>query len=289
MVSVSTAAESVSKNGHEEGAVMKIRIKFQKQGTVRFIGHLDVMRYFQKVMRRAEVDIRYSEGFSPHQIMSFASPLSVGLISHAEYVDIDVNSSGNSTGMVRRLNEVSAEGLEVLSYRELPETAKNAMSLVAAADYTFWFKEGFEPEDGSSVEEFFGKFLTFCKSETIPFVKQTKKGERTVDLRPLICEARIAERKEYVPAMVADWYPDLENETVEEEKQAEGICVFLRLLSGSAANGKPEQVLQAFYESLGLTYRPFAIQVEREELYADEGAEGAPEYVPLEAYGSEIV
>ena len=130
---------------------MKIRIKFQKQGTVRFIGHLDVMRYFQKVMRRAEVDIRYSEGFSPHQIMSFASPLSVGLISHAEYVDIDVNSSGNSTGMVRRLNEVSAEGLEVLSYRELPETAKNAMSLVAAADYTFWFKEGFAPEDGSSV------------------------------------------------------------------------------------------------------------------------------------------
>lgn len=268
---------------------MKIRIKFQKQGNVRFIGHLDVMRYFQKVMRRGEVDIRYSEGFSPHQIMSFASPLSVGLISHAEYVDIDVNSSGNSTEMVRRLNEVSAEGLEVLSYRELPETAKNAMSLVAAADYTFWFKEGFEPEDGSSVEEFFKKFLTFCKSETIPFVKQTKKGERTVDLRPLICEARIAERKNYIPAMVADWYPDLENETVEDEKQAGGICVFLRLLSGSAANGKPEQVLQAFYESLGLTYRPFAIQVEREELYADEGAEGAPEYVPLEAYGSEIL
>ena len=51
--------------------------------------------------------------------------------------------------------EVSAEGLEVLSYRELPETAKNAMSLVAAADYTFWFKEGFAPEDGSSVERIF--------------------------------------------------------------------------------------------------------------------------------------
>ena len=47
--------------------------------------------------------------------------------------------------------------------------------------------------------------------------------------------------------------------------------------------------MQACYESLGLTYRPFAIQVEREELYADEGAEGTPEYVPLEAYGSEIV
>lgn len=276
------------RDSHQKGAAMKIRIKFQKQGNVRFIGHLDVMRYFQKVMRRAEVDIRYSEGFSPHQIMSFASPLSVGLISHGEYVDIEVNSAGTSADMVRRLNEVSAEGLEVLSFKELPDTAKNAMSQVAAADYTFWFKEGFEPEDGSSIEEFFEKFLTFCKSETIPFVKQTKKGERTVDLRPLICEVKLSERKDYIPAMVTDWYADLENETVEDEKQAGGVCVFLRLLSGSAANGKPEQILQAFYESLGLTYRPFAIQVEREELYADAGTEDAPEYVPLEAYGSEI-
>lgn len=46
---------------------------------MKFIGHLDSMRYFQKAMRRANVDIRYSEGFSPHQIMSFAAPLGVGL------------------------------------------------------------------------------------------------------------------------------------------------------------------------------------------------------------------
>ena len=53
---------------------MKVRIKFSKYGALRFIGHLDVMRYFQKAIRRAEIDIAYSEGFSPHQIMSFASP-----------------------------------------------------------------------------------------------------------------------------------------------------------------------------------------------------------------------
>ena len=91
---------------------MKIRIRFRKYGVMKFIGHLDVMRYFQKAMRRAHIDICYSEGFSPHQIMSFASPLSVGLISHAEYVDIDVNSSGNSTGMGRRLNEVIASKID---------------------------------------------------------------------------------------------------------------------------------------------------------------------------------
>ena len=58
---------------------MRIRIKFRKYGVMRFIGHLDIMRYFQKAMRRANIDIAYSEGFSPHQIMSFAAPLGVGI------------------------------------------------------------------------------------------------------------------------------------------------------------------------------------------------------------------
>lgn len=66
----------------EEESALKVRIKFRKQGNMKFIGHLDIMRYFQKVMRRADVDIRYSEGFSPHQIMSFAAPLGVGLTSN---------------------------------------------------------------------------------------------------------------------------------------------------------------------------------------------------------------
>ena len=69
---------------------MKIRIKFKKHGTMKFIGHLDVMRYFQKAIRRSGVDICYSGGFSPHQVMSFAAPLGVGITSNGEYVDIEV-------------------------------------------------------------------------------------------------------------------------------------------------------------------------------------------------------
>ena len=100
---------------------MKVRIKFSKQGPMKFIGHLDVMRFFQKVMRRAEVKIRYSEGFSPHQIMSFAAPLGVGLTSNGEYLDIEVTddetASPSSAVMVERLNAAMVEGIEVLSYR----------------------------------------------------------------------------------------------------------------------------------------------------------------------------
>ena len=58
---------------------MKLRVKFKKFGAVRFIGHLDVMRFFQKAIRRAGLDIAYTGGYSPHQIMTFASPLGVGL------------------------------------------------------------------------------------------------------------------------------------------------------------------------------------------------------------------
>ena len=113
---------------------MNIRIKFRKYGPMKFISHLDVMRYFQKVIRRAEIDICFSEGFSPHMIMSFASPLGVGLTSDAEYVDIRVNTAPSSAEAVRRMNEAMAEGMDVVSFRLLPENSKNAMSIVAAAD-----------------------------------------------------------------------------------------------------------------------------------------------------------
>ena len=65
---------------------MKIRVKFSKHGAMKFIGHLDIMRYFQKAIRRAEIPIVFTEGFSPHMVMSFASPLGVGIESEGEYM-----------------------------------------------------------------------------------------------------------------------------------------------------------------------------------------------------------
>ena len=92
---------------------MKVRIKFSKCGALKFIGHLDVMRYFQKLMRRADIPIAYSEGFSPHQIMSFAMPLGIGDESIAEYVDIELNSYISSNDAINRLNENSVDEIRV--------------------------------------------------------------------------------------------------------------------------------------------------------------------------------
>ena len=107
----------------------------------------DMMRYFQKAMRRAQVDIRYSEGFSPHQIMSFAAPLGVGITSVGEYFDIEVTDSMSSEAMKDRLNQVMADEIQVLSCKKLPDSSKNAMSIVCRADYRLEFRDKYAPED----------------------------------------------------------------------------------------------------------------------------------------------
>ena len=233
---------------------MKIRIKFAKEGTMKFIGHLDIMRYFQKVMRRADVDIRYSEGFSPHQIMSFAAPLGVGLESRGEYVDIEVLSTDSSKEMLRRINENMVEGMEALSYKALPDDAGNAMSLVAAADYKVRFREGYEPAD---LDAFFAGIPAFLEQEEIVIVK---KGEREVDIRPQIY--RMETRPDHM--------------------------IFLQIATGSAANLKPNAVLRAYAESRGETLGEFALMVTRLEVYADKGTEESHQFVTLDSFGENI-
>ena len=78
-------------NYGREVSTLKIRVKFKKWGCMKFIGHLDMMRYFRG-SRRADIDIRFFRGYSAHQIMSFAAPW-VSITSDGEYFDIDVNTT----------------------------------------------------------------------------------------------------------------------------------------------------------------------------------------------------
>ena len=236
---------------------MKIRIKFAKEGTMKFIGHLDVMRYFQKVMRRADVDIRYSEGFSPHQIMSFASPLGVGMESRGEYVDIEVLSTDSSKEMLRRINDVIGDEMEALSYRLLPDHAANAMSIVAAADYIVKFREEYAPEDWDA---FAAGLETFLAQDEIMILKKTKKGEKEMNLRPLIYELCAKEGKQ----------------------------IRMKIATGSAANIKPDAVIRAYMESRGEELKDFALLITRMEVYGNRGTDEKMDLCPLEDFGEDI-
>lgn len=240
---------------------MKIRIKFSKQGNMRFIGHLDIMRFFQKVMRRADVDIRYSEGFSPHQIMSFAAPLGVGLTGSGEYLDIEVLSTDSSAEMVKRMNAAMVEGMEVLSYKLLPDDAVNAMSLVAACDYTIRLRDGYAAKLGTTDAEFMNGLMDYIANGNLEIVKKTKKGEKLMDLKPYVYESRVCE---------------------------DGVSAFLKLASGSAVNIKPELLLEAYCKNLEKEYPAFGFAINREEVYADNGSETEHKFAALESFGEDI-
>ncbi|MDO4522613.1 MAG: TIGR03936 family radical SAM-associated protein [Eubacteriales bacterium] len=235
---------------------MKVRIKFAKQGVMKFIGHLDVMRYFQKAMRRANIDIAFSEGFSPHMIMSFAAPLGVGLTSDGEYLDIELRTPISSEQALKQLNAVMVEGMQVLSFRQVPDgKVGNAMALVAAADYTLRFRD-----DAGFAEGWQSKLADFYAQPCIHVIKKTKKSEVETDIRPMIYDLH-----------------------------AQGDTVHMTLATGSAANLKPELVMDAFAAYLGEELGEFVLLINRNEVYADAGKEGARYLVSLESLGEDIL
>ena len=114
---------------------MNVRIRFSKKGPLVYIGHLDVMRYFQKLIRRAQIPVAYSEGFSPHQLLSFTPPLPLGMESLGEYADVRLTRSVPTKEALRRLREQSVDDIEIMSFRLLPDKVENAMASVRAARY----------------------------------------------------------------------------------------------------------------------------------------------------------
>lgn len=215
---------------------MKVRIKFSKEGAMKFIGHLDVMRYFQKAIRRAGIDIAYSAGFSPHQIMSFAAPLSVGFESQGEYFDVDLNSFTDEEDLKDRLNAVMAEGIKVLAVLKLADKEGNAMASVAAASYLVSFRESVKiPTDWKE------QLISFYEQAHIPVVKKTKKGEKEMDLKEGIFGLELCEES-----------------------------VYLLLDAGSGSNVKPGFVLETFFNFIGVTLPDFGLKVRRLETYKRE-------------------
>lgn len=235
---------------------MKARIKFRKNGVMKFIGHLDIMRYFQKAIRRAEIPIAFTSGYSPHMIMSFANPLGVGLTSDGEYFDIELTESIASKEAVRRLNEQMVDGMEIVSFVQIPDDKKSkGMSIVAGADYLSSVKNGSLPEDLAE------KLEAFYAQNEICVVKKTKKSEKEVDIRPMIYKLECRDGK-----------------------------IYMRVAAGSVQNLKPELVTEAFVRYLGMNAEEVTFTHHRLETFAEsEGTEGKMILVPLDALGTEIV
>lgn len=259
---------------------------------MRFIGHLDLMRFFQRALRRAHIPVAYSKGFSPHQLMSFASPLGIGLTSEAEYMDIvldmDVDSFEKDS-FRNALNEQMNDEIFVSQVLLLPDTAKPSMSYLAACDYIIFIKNKAFDRSKFSKES----FCDFFSQQEINILKKTKRSEKTTDIRPYIYIAAMDQQQfakqltehgltSTVKYQGEDWYADLYP------------MLYLQLTAGSVTNLKPDLVVRAWCEKENISYNPLEYQMHRLQMYADQSAKKGElhlwtgeipcQLIPLSAY-----
>lgn len=165
---------------------MRYLTKFTKEENIKFISHLDVLKTIQKNIRRAGLPIEYSQGFNPHMNTSIAQPLSVGVYSSGEYMDMVLTTEVDEKEIVDKLNETAPSGIKYISamaipYKEGEKKVPQAMALIDAARYTIKVKYS----DTTKLEEEINKLLE-VKEWNI--VKKSKKGEKEVNIRPLVKE-----------------------------------------------------------------------------------------------------
>ena len=269
---------------------MKARLKFTKMGSMRFIGHLDVMRYFQKAFRRAGIQVSYSKGFSPHQIMSFASPLGLGLSSEGEYLDLSLDEEIPKEEFLQRVNAQMNEEISVTDFLYLEEESKSSMAVLAACDYLVYLKPewSLKPEWTSffsEEEKRRNAVERFMKKERVEILKKTKRSEKLMDIREYIY--LLSEAEEDTGSLQAD-FTDAGYEPL----------LFMQLTAGSVVNIKPELVLEAVCMDEGEEYESAAFQIHRLEMYGDLNmkkgevhtwkSDPVCELVPLSEYGKVV-
>lgn len=193
-------------------ALKRLRVKFIKGDKVKFLGHLDILRTFNRAIRRSGVPVAYSQGFNPHPVISFGLPLSVGVTSECELVDLDVDSDIAPQEFVDMLNVGLPEGLRALSAIEV-DPKSIAMAEIRRAKYNVKI-------NGNNLDNIDAKVNELLNRENIVVLKETKSGGKEADIKPDIREISVLTKDKNNAELVMD------------------------LSAGSVSNLKPEFVVE---------------------------------------------
>ncbi len=216
-------------------------IKFYKEGTIRYISHLDILRLFKRSFKRVNVRLQYSQGFNPHPKMSFAQPLSLGYFSSSEYLEFDTTNSYLTSDIKEKLNTILPEGIHILSCEELPVGGKTLAALTKAADYEIALPVmGFR-------RDIHGLVTKYMAQDQILIQKRQKKSGKDleVDIKPMILE---------LTGSVND----------------NNIMITTKLSAGSTANLSPEMILSTFCSFAEIPYDRAEVRIQRTEIYFDD-------------------
>lgn len=187
----------------------RLQIRFGKFEALIYTSNLDVAKLWERVLRRADVPILYSEGFNPRPRLALATALPLGISSECEILDVSLKESIALPGLAERLLASSPNGLKIYTIEEIPVRSPSLAAQVRSAEYRIHFEDGIE----RAVLE--AKTEMLLKAEALDYERERKEKTIMVNLRPLIYGLEVDE--------------------------AGDLCAHLAI--GESGNARPEEVL----------------------------------------------
>lgn len=210
---------------------MKYVIKFSKQGYIKFISHLDMIRLFNRAFKKTGLHLEHSQGFNPHPKMTFGQPLSLGHTSIGEIIEIETKDEFEPSEVMERLQNVMPVGIEILSCEYAPEGSKGIAGSITHAEYDITFNTPLaKPE---MIKEF------LQQKEIITLKKQKKKKEmKEVNIKPMIRKVTI-------------------------KKGNDKVIMTTIVDCGSASNLNPDLIVKSFLAFAGIDFDPDNVEIQR--------------------------
>lgn len=231
---------------------MKIRAKFTKKDELRYISHLDLMRLFQRAFRRANIPVKYSEGYNPHPQFSLATALALGVSSDGEYMDVELGSYIEPEDFKQKLNTILPNGIKILKAVSTDDK-ESIVSLIRWATYII----GFKTKEKLTTEEITSEIDSFLNKEEIILTKEKKKGNKIT-----VKQNNIRER-------IKDLF------LLSNEKDI--IVLKTTLMTGSQGNLKPEEMIGLLEEHTKIAMEEDSLKLHRLELFIEkDGAISLP-------------
>lgn len=196
---------------------MRMMVVFTKGPELRYIGHLDLMRAMQRALRRSNLPIKYSNGFNPHIRLSFAAPLSLGVVGLREMMEVPVEDGLTEEEFVTRMNGVLPACLRICECKAVEDTFPALMALMAGSDYRITFPKTEESQKAAAA------FEAFMALDSYTAQRRTKSGDNPCDIRPFVLSGSC-------------------------EETGDGYAIFLRTVMTSAGALKPALWLQCLRE-----------------------------------------
>lgn len=208
-------------------------IGFNKTGFIKYTSHLDMLRFFKRALKKADIRLEYSQGFNPHPKMGFAQPLSLGYTSKCELLEIETKESYSPDDIKDRLSQLMTEGIDITFVKDFKQEIKSIAANVTGAKYLVYFPVKAESQD-------FGKVLdAYLQQEKIIAFKKQKKTKKLVetDIRSKIRSIDII--------------------------KSEDLILIMNLDCGSNSNLSPELVISTFMDFANLPVNRYDVEVER--------------------------